>query len=71
MEARESVVPDHQRDLSGRESARDFASRRKSAKNGRESTTPAAIAVGVVVHNTPRISAAFNLAPRDGLEPPT
>jgi hypothetical protein len=64
MEAREGAVPNHQRGLSGRESARDFAGRRKSAKNGRESTTPAAIAVGVVVHNKPRISAAINLSPQ-------
>jgi hypothetical protein len=64
MEAREGAVPNRQRGPSGRESAPGFADRRKSAKNGLETTTPAAIAVGVVVHNKPRISAANDLAPQ-------
>jgi hypothetical protein len=64
MEAREGAVPNRQRGLSRRESARDFAGRRKSAKNGRESTTPAAITVGVVVHKMPPMMAAINLAPQ-------
>jgi hypothetical protein len=47
-----------------REYQRLRRSQKVHEKNGRESTTPAAIAVGVVVHNMPRISAAIILAPQ-------